>query len=128
MLAGLGLDRAQRVTFYETQAALVDDPQVGRAAGADYRERKTRLRALLSGEPAHGPLADALQTLRTSVTPYGLALAAAERTGDLDGSVAGILPSLVHMHHNRMVGPGHPSEPHLIQLLLRTERGLLLSG
>ena len=32
------------------------------------------------------------------------------------------------MHHNRMVGPGQPSEPHLLELLLRTERGLTLSG
>ncbi len=128
LLAGLGLDRAQRVAFYESQAALVDDPQVARTAGADYRESKTRLRTLLSGDPTQGPLAEALGSLRTAVSPSGVALAEAERTGDLDGTVAEILPSLVHMHHNRMVGPGQPSEPHLIQLLLRTERGLLLSG
>ncbi len=128
LLAGLGLDRAQRVALYEAQAALVDDPQVGRVAGADYRERKTRLRALLGDEPAPGPLADALRALRASVAPAGAALAQAERAGDLDGSVADLLPSLVHMHHNRMVGPGQPTEPHLVQLLLRTERGLLLSG
>ena len=62
------------------------------------------------------------------MTPVGEALRSAERDGLLTTSVAQILPSLVHMHHNRMVGPGQPSEPHLLELLLRTERGLTLSG
>jgi hypothetical protein len=32
------------------------------------------------------------------------------------------------MHHNRLVGPGVPPlEPHLLHLLLRTERGLSMS-
>ncbi len=127
LLAGLGLDRAQRLAFYQAQAALVEDPQVGRAAGTDYRERKTRLRALLSS-PQPGLLTDALDAFRTSLLPVGVALAELERSGELDGTVGTLLPSLVHMHHNRMVGPGQPTEPHLIQLLVRTERGLLMSG
>lgn len=127
LLAGLGLDRPQRLAFYQAQAALVEDPQIGRVAGSDYRERKTRLRALL-GSPQPGPLSDALDAFRTSLLPAGVALADLERSGELDGTVGTLLPSLVHMHHNRMVGPGQPTEMHLIQLLVRTERGLLMSG
>ncbi|MFT4216247.1 MAG: lantibiotic dehydratase [Micropruina sp.] len=128
LLAGLGIDRSQRLAFYQAQAALVEDPQVGRAAGADYRDRKTRLRALLGADPPPDPLADVLDALRTSLLPVGATLREAERAGELDGTMAVLLPSLVHMHHNRMVGPGQPSEAHLVQLLLRTERGLLMSS
>lgn len=128
LLTGLGLDAAERIAFYEAQAALIEDPQVGRSAGEDYRTRKTTLRALLGPGPEPGPLADALRAQRTSLAPLGEALRAAERSGSLAGGVADLWPSLVHMHHNRLVGPGlPPPEPHLLHLLLRTERGLRLT-
>ncbi len=127
-LAGLGLDAHQRVAFYETQTALLEDPQVGRNAGNDYRVRKARLRLLAGPSAPSGALADAVSALREAVAPTAVALRAAAAKDALELSMAELLPSLVHMHHNRMVGPGHPSEPHLLELLLRTERGLLLSG
>ncbi|MFP5417170.1 MAG: thiopeptide-type bacteriocin biosynthesis protein, partial [Actinomycetes bacterium] len=128
LLAGLGLDAAQRITFYEAQTALVEDPQVGRAAGDDYRARKNTLRTLLGPTPPPGPLSDALAALRASVAPWGDALREAEAAGRLDGSVTDLWPSLAHMHHNRLVGPGgSPNEAHLMHLLLRTEKGLSLT-
>lgn len=128
LLAGLGLDAAQRITFYETQIALVEDPQIGRSAGDDYRARKTTLRTLLGPHPDPGPLSDALRSLQASLAPLGEALRTAETSGSLTGGVAALWPSLAHMHHNRLVGPAvSPPEPHLLHLLLRTERGLSLS-
>jgi thiopeptide-type bacteriocin biosynthesis protein len=128
LLAGLGLDAGQRIAFYESQLALVEDPQIGRTAGDDYRTRKTSLRALLGPSPEPGPLTDALQALRTSLAPLGEALRKAELSGSLDGPLADLWSSLVHMHHNRLVGAGIPPvEPHLLHLLLRTERGLSVS-
>jgi len=125
-LAGLGLDAQRRVAFYESQAALVQDAQVGRVAGDDYRVRKTRLRALVAAQ--EGPVVDVLRSLGSDLAEPAVALDELARAARLDGTVDELLPSLVHMHHNRMVGPGQPSEPHLIQLALRTERGMLLSG
>lgn len=125
LLAGLGLDAAERIALYEAQLALVEDPQVGRAAGDDYRTRKTSLRALLGSPPQPGPLTEALEALRNALAPLGEALRSAEASGSLDGTLADLWPSLVHMHHNRLVGPAlPPPEPHLLHLLLRTERGL----
>lgn len=129
LLAGLGLDAAQRIAFYESQLALVEDPQIGRTAGDDYRTRKTALRALLGPAPEPGPLSDALQELRTALVPWGEALRDAEGSGSLSSPLADLWPSLVHMHHNRLVGPNlPPAEPHLLHLLLRTERGLSVSS
>lgn len=128
LLSGLGLTAAERVAFYQSQTALTEDPGVGRAAGDDYRARKTRLRSLAEPDGVPGPLGASLAALRTAVQSAGATLRRAESEGLLTSSVAKILPSLVHMHHNRMVGLGQPSEPHLLELLVRTERGLLQSG
>jgi len=129
LLAGLGLDAAQRIALYEAQLALVDDPQVGRTAGEDYRARKTSLRALLAPAPEPGPLGEALVALQTSLAPLGDALRGAEASGSLEGTLDDLWPSLVHMHHNRLVGPVlPPSEAHLLHLLLRTERGLSVTS
>lgn len=125
LLAGLGLDAEHRIALYETQLALVEDPQVGRTAGEDYRTRKTSLRALLGPGPEQGPLSEALDGLRTSLEPLGNELRKAEASGSLEGPLEDLWPSLVHMHHNRLVGPVQaPAEPHMLHLLLRTERGL----
>ena len=94
LLAGLNLDRPQRVAFYAAQTALIEDPQIGRSAGTDYRERKARLRALLSAEYSDDPLAAALDTLRTSVSPAAAALHEAEQTSALDSTVADLCRAL----------------------------------
>jgi thiopeptide-type bacteriocin biosynthesis protein len=129
LLSGLGLGPADREELYRRMSA-VPDPAVKRAAGADYRTRKNRLRALV----AH---ADG----RASATNAGFApvggyeerelrgvaaqLSEAEDSGLLTLPVDDILPSLLHMHHNRLIGPvGAPSEAHLSDLLLRIEVGL----
>jgi len=128
LLAGLGLDAQQRISFYRNRIESVGGSDVDKAAGADYRRRQRHLRDLLTGG-ASPAMVRIQQDLTSALARSTVRLDTAERGQELWSPPSELWTSYVHMHHNRLVGPvANPTEPHLWHLLLRTERGLALSS
>lgn len=133
LLADLGLDAEARLALYR-RAAATSDESIGRRAGEDYRQRKTRLRRLLGPEGAteldpSGQLGALLEGQRAELTAAGSDLVRLAAEGKLTEHPDSVWPSYVHMHHNRLIGVGPaPTEAHLMHLLRRTQEGLLLSA
>ncbi|MGH3625221.1 MAG: thiopeptide-type bacteriocin biosynthesis protein [Sciscionella sp.] len=108
MLAGLGLDRAAVVELtgrvrrgYAEEFAA--DPTVSsRALNRELNARRGRLRALLGG--THPVLTDVLRDwasgFRDRICPIGARLGSLD--GELTQPVEQILPSLLHLHANRL--------------------------
>ena len=133
LLADLGLDAEARLALYRRAAATADQ-SLGRRAGEDYRQRKTRLRRLLGPDGAteldpSGQLGALLDGQRAELTTAGSDLVRLAAEGRLTEPPDRIWPSYVHMHHNRLIGIAPaPNEAHLMHLLRRTQEGLLLSA
>lgn len=135
LLGGLGLDEAARLAYYADQAAVASsDPSVGQVAGADYRVRKVRLRALLGPGPTAGatqldPSGDVADVLADRDADVRAVAAELDRLAGDGLELPRLYPSVVHMHLNRLNGGGlaQPPEPHLYHLLERTRRGLAAS-
>jgi thiopeptide-type bacteriocin biosynthesis protein len=128
LLAGLGLDPAARLAFYVRQTSSIEDETTRRRAGEDYRERKTRLRALLGGTRSD-PVADILAARESVLADAAEELNRLDAAGLLSGPVGNLYPSLVHMHVNRLAGSLEgPTETHLLHLLQRTRHGLQASA
>jgi thiopeptide-type bacteriocin biosynthesis protein len=133
LLADLGLDAEARLALYRRMAATSDE-SLGRRAGEDYRQRKTRLRRLLGSDGAaeldpSGQVGALLDAQRAELAAAGSDLVRLATEGRLTDHPDSIWPSYVHMHHNRLIGAALPSnEAHLMHLLRRTQEGLLLSA
>lgn len=129
LLHGLSIPTSRRIALYRQQLRANSDPNSRKRAGDDYRIRKDRLRKLASGTAAgstiEGVLQPAALELRKAIKPCAHAYIEAQATGSMHGTMDDLCLSLVHMHHNRLVGPSSaPAELHGIELLLRTEQGL----
>ncbi|MFF4381713.1 lantibiotic dehydratase [Kitasatospora sp. NPDC001547] len=127
LLAGLGLDAAQRLRWYTEQARHF--PEVARRqAGDDYRVRQRRLRDLL-GTPQGsdllgGAVGQILAQRRAALAGAAERLRALEDAGHLSTGRERLLDSYVHMHCNRLLAQRRPAEGLLVQLLQRTHKGL----
>jgi thiopeptide-type bacteriocin biosynthesis protein len=97
------------------------------------RKRKSRLRRLLSPETSgeldpSGELEVILADRRRRLVAAAQELTELNDAGALTDGPENLHSSYVHMHHNRLIGTETaPSEAHLLNLLCRTQRGLLLA-
>lgn len=131
LLAGLNVSVEDRLRWYSQQTEMLDDEAGRRQAGKDYRTRQKRLRALL-GRP-DGPallgedVAETLKQRRETLIRAAGRLAALEADGRLTTSHNALWRSYVHLHCNRLLGGRAPSEGHLLRLLQRTRKGIVLA-
>jgi len=126
LLESLGFDEAGRLRWYRGQTT-----GGGPEAGADYRQRKSVLRALLgqpaeslAKDPAGAEIAAAFARRRSAMLPIGRRLRELAEQGTLDQSIDDLCRSFVHLHINRMAGAGGPAEQRTLALLLRTRESL----
>jgi len=124
LLDGLGLGPAQRLEWYRGEVSAKHH------SGDDYRARQGALRRLL-GDPAECISESGGAALARIFSARSAALAAiAARLRELDdgkqleSSLERLCQSYVHLHCNRLLGGGPPSEQHVLGLLLRTREGL----
>ncbi len=131
LLTGLGLDEPGRLAFYERQTAMFDDEELRRSSGADYRSRKSRLRRILGSGRMDGvdpAIESILATRREELEVAARQLADLAANGELGTSLENIYASYLHMHLNRLVAGGTPpSEGHLLHLLARAQKSLVLA-
>ncbi len=127
LLEALNLDAPRRLGWCRGKAAAKTE------TGAEYRQRQTVLRRLLgdpaaaAAEPGGAALARVLRTRRLVLAPLAERLNALELSGHLTKPLDAIVYSYVHMHFNRLLEAGSPTDGHLIGLLLRTREGLARS-
>ncbi|MFF2144336.1 lantibiotic dehydratase [Kitasatospora sp. NPDC058190] len=127
LLAGLGLGAEDRGHWYSDQVR--QHPAEARhQAGDDYRARQKRLRALLGSPQGPALLGDAvveiLRQRRSELARAGARLAELEAAGRLSVPRNRLLASYVHLHCNRLLTGGYPTEERLLQILQRTRKGL----
>lgn len=119
LLAALGFDETARVEWYREH---VPDR---RPTGEDYRRRQADLRAALSAPEFGGEATAVLEDRRAAIEPLAARFDELAARGDLWQSKSRIARSLVHLHCNRLLGSGSPTEQHVLGLLLRTRESLL---
>jgi lantibiotic biosynthesis protein len=124
LLAGLGLDESRRLEWYREQVTARHE------SGDEHRRRGRELRQLLgrpedaAGDVHRAAVAETLAARREALAPLAERLAALEAAGRLDSPLALLCRSYVHLHFNRLLGNGPPSEGLLLGLLLRAREGL----
>jgi lantibiotic biosynthesis protein len=124
LLAGLGADQAQRLTWYQQQAPSRN------TSGKEYRRRQAALRALL-GDPGHlrqqpggDALARALAARRDELSSPAKRLNKLAETKELSQPLSALFRSYVHLQCNRLLGGRSTEEDQIIGLLQRTQYGL----
>jgi thiopeptide-type bacteriocin biosynthesis protein len=127
LLSTCGLDVSRRLDLY--RGGVADR----RATSSEYRQRAHKLRLLLGGSAAEGDrplgstpgaLREILRRRRLALAPVISRLRSLEDSGTLTKSVDAMCATLMHMHCNRLLGPGPPTEPGVIGLLTRTLESL----
>jgi thiopeptide-type bacteriocin biosynthesis protein len=123
LLAGLGLEEAARLGFYQLQAGGLHD------AGAVYRQRKKELcgllrQPLLADLDDAGAVRDALARRRSDLEQAAATLRELTRRGELGRTLPELCHSYVHLHCNRLLGGERRLERQVFELLLRTRRAL----
>jgi thiopeptide-type bacteriocin biosynthesis protein len=126
LLNGLGLDEADRLRWYRSQAT-----EGGPEVGADYRERKVVLRSLLgqrdqflAGTNGGPEIAGILAARRGLLAPIGEQLRELVKAAKLSESLDALCASYIHLHLNRVAGLDPASEQRILSLLLRTRDSL----
>ncbi|HWC27363.1 MAG TPA: thiopeptide-type bacteriocin biosynthesis protein, partial [Solirubrobacteraceae bacterium] len=124
LLEARGLAPAQRLEWYRGEVASRHH------SGDDYRARQSALRRLLgdpaglAGEPAGTALERILAARGAAIVPIGARLRELADGGELESSLERLCQSYVHLHCNRLLGAGPPTEQHVLGLLLRTRESL----
>jgi thiopeptide-type bacteriocin biosynthesis protein len=124
LLEGLGLDASRRLAWCDGRVAAKHE------TGAEHRRRHPVLRRLLgdpaacASEPGGAALTRVLRARHLALAPLAERLNALELSGELTKPLDGILDSYVHMHCNRLLDAGGPTDRHVLGLLLRTREGL----
>ena len=124
LLAGLGLSESGRLAWYREEVPARHE------SGDEYRGRARELRQLVGrqAQPDDGAhrqaVAGVLATRRAALAPLARRLDELAAAGRLDGPREALWRSYVHLHCNRLLGGGPPSERLLLGLLLRTREGL----
>jgi thiopeptide-type bacteriocin biosynthesis protein len=123
LLAGLGSGEASLVWYREKVA-----PR--KAAGEEYRRRKTNLRRLL-GDPEHlrsqpggDALARLLATRRDDLAIVSAKLDALAAAKQLFQPRSAVVRTCVHLHCNRLLGANQSTEDQILELLGRTRHAL----
>ena len=119
LLAGLGLETPERVAWYREAVTSRHE------SGDEYRRRGGELRSLL-GDPAAAeePVRRVLAARRAALDPLAARLRALADEGQLGRPLTELCRSHVHLHCNRLLGPGPPYESQILGLLLRTRESL----
>ncbi len=124
LLGSLGASPAERLAWYRERVPARN------ASGQDYRQRQAALRALL-GDPGHllrqpggDALARAFAARDQQISRLALQLHELAGAGQIAQPATALYGSHVHMHCNRLLGPGGPPEDQIIGLLQRTRYGL----
>ncbi|WP_220191853.1 lantibiotic dehydratase [Ktedonospora formicarum] len=124
LLAQLGLTPSMRLQWYREQV------KAQSASGALYRQKKHRLRALLSsaennfqtvGDEA---MANSYLASQTPLLHVADRLEEALSRGELTQPVSHLYSSYVHLHCNRLLGINAKAERMALELLLRIREGL----
>jgi lantibiotic biosynthesis protein len=124
LLASIGLDEIERLDWYKRQVTS------RRTSGDEFRERKTTLRSLLgtlnglTGMTAGPELAQIFAERQRSLAPIARSFAELDKQRELTKARESILPSIVHMHCNRLVGADRTIEERALGLLLRVRQSL----
>ncbi|MDE2365434.1 MAG: lantibiotic dehydratase [Betaproteobacteria bacterium] len=124
LLKSMGLDVNQRRAWYK---ARVRSPH---SSGADFRERKTTLRALFGSADGFAKLGGTAEIVQIfaerqrSLAPIAKRLDALESRGELNQKRDVILQSVIHMHCNRLAGADRSIEERALGLLLRVHQSL----
>jgi thiopeptide-type bacteriocin biosynthesis protein len=120
LLGSLGFDAAGRLRWYRAQTTAG-----GPETGAEYRRRKSSLRALLSPSNVLGDaIASVLSARRTELAPVAARLRELAGESSLSQSLDSLCTSFVHLHVNRMGSVDAASEQRILSLLLRTRESL----
>jgi class I lanthipeptide synthase len=124
LLAALGLSASRRLGWCGGRTAAKHE------TGAEYRRRHPLLRRLLgdpaacAAEPGGLALARVLHARHLALAPLAERMTALELNGELTKPLDGIFDSHVHMHCNRLLDAGAPTDRQVLGLLLRTREGL----
>jgi lantibiotic biosynthesis protein len=124
LLDSLGLDATRRLEWYRGQVG------AKHATGDEYRARQSALRRLLGdpasrlGEPGGEALERVLSARAAALAPVATRLSDLVEADEVDAPVERLCESFVHLHANRLLGAGPPTEQHVLGLLLRTREGL----
>jgi thiopeptide-type bacteriocin biosynthesis protein len=126
MLGSLGFGEADRLRWYRQETT-----DGGPAVGAEYRQRKNVLRAVLgrpaaalAADPAGAEIAAALAMRRSALLPVGALLRELAEQGALDEPLDQLCRSFVHLHINRMAATDGHAESRVLALLLRARESL----
>jgi lantibiotic biosynthesis protein len=124
LLAALGLAEPARIAWYREAVTARHE------SGDEHRRRGAELRRLL-GDPSHlgardeaGAVRRVLAARRGALAEPAAALAALAERGKLERPLEELCRSYVHLHCNRLLGSGPPSEGMVLGLLLRTRESL----
>jgi thiopeptide-type bacteriocin biosynthesis protein len=124
LLDGLGLDAARRLEWYRGEVGAKHH------SGDDYRTRQSALRRLVGDpagrldEPGGQALERVLGARSAALAPVASRLRELAGTDELETPLERLCESFVHLHSNRLLGAGPPTEQHVLGLLLRTREGL----
>lgn len=124
LLDGLGLAPDQRLEWYRGEVSAKHH------SGDDYRTRQGVLRRLLGDPPTRfgetgGTALERVLTARSAaLAPVAARLRELDEADQLETSLERLCQSYVHLHCNRLLGAGPPTEQHVLGLLLRTREGL----
>lgn len=120
LLAALGFDEAMRIEWYREYV-----PN-RRPTSDDYRRRQADLRNVLSArEFAPAAVVAILENRHAAIEPLAARFDELADRGELWQPKLRLAHSLVHLHCNRLLGTGSPTEQHVLGLLLRTRESLL---
>ena len=124
LLDGLGFSASQRLDWYRAEVSAKHH------SGDAYRARQGDLRRLLgdptacADEPGGAALGRVLAARRAALAPIRERLRELDRQGQLESSLERLCQSYVHLHCNRLLGGGPPTEQQVLGLLLRTRESL----
>jgi thiopeptide-type bacteriocin biosynthesis protein len=122
LLDGLGIDAADRLTWYRSRVSLSRDD------GPAYRRRREQLRQILAcggaTQEGHDPLGRLLAERRHVLEAIGNRLDDLARAGQIDLPKIELCRSYVHMHCNRLLGTEVAVEKRVLCLASRTLESL----
>ena len=124
MLADLGFSVQGRLEWYRERSGVIPK---GVVASKSYLKDLEELRSFLQGTDGKQPhdaalLERVLNRRAVIIRSIGRQLSMGHQSGRITKSLRELIPSLVHMHCNRLLGSSAKAEDNLIILLYRTSQ------